>query len=230
VRRIATALIGLALAVLVIGLTLIPLTTPVVTRVLAQRYALAEEAGLPPQRMLEVAEQVRAFVADPAESTLPEQVDGRPGFDVSAVSHLADVRRVITAAQYATWVLAILLGIWLGVALARGHQRHVGHALLAGAVWCAALIFLAALAGTLNFDALFTAFHGLFFAAGTWMFASDSLLIQTFPEQFWATAAALWAGLILLGAVGLAAGSHLLLAPSKAPLPTVHEGPSADRA
>jgi hypothetical protein len=41
VRRIATALIGLALAVLVIGLTLIPLTTPVVTRVLAQRYALA---------------------------------------------------------------------------------------------------------------------------------------------------------------------------------------------
>jgi integral membrane protein (TIGR01906 family) len=180
--------------------------------------------------MLEVAEQVRAFVADPAESTLPEQVDGRPGFDASAVSHLADVRRVIAAAQYATWVLAVLLGVWLGVELSRGQRRQAGHGLLAGAIWCAALVVLAALAGTLDFDALFSAFHGLFFAAGTWMFTSDSLLIQTFPEQFWATAAAVWAGLILLGAVGLAAGAHLLLATPSGASPTTHEGPSAGRA
>jgi uncharacterized membrane protein len=74
----------------------------------------------------------------------------------------------------------------------------------AGAVWCAVLIALAVLAGLSNFDALFTAFHGLFFAEGTWTFAADSLLIRTFPEQFWATAAGVWAALILLGAVALA--------------------------
>ena len=229
-RRLGTALIGLALAVLVVGLTLVPLTTPLATRELARRFAAAEEAGLPPQRMLEVAEQVRAFVAGPVGSTLPEQVDGRPGFDAAAVSHLADVRGVISAARLVTAVLAVLLAVWLGVSLSRGRKRHVGQALLAGAIWGVVLVVAAGLAGTLDFDALFTAFHGLFFAEGTWMFASDSLLIQTFPEQFWASAAGVWAGLILLCSAGLAAGGWLLLSSSRGSSSSDHEGFSADRA
>ncbi len=228
--RIATGLAGLALAVLVVGLALVPLTTPSATRILSQRFSLTEEAGLPRDRMLEVAEQVRAFVAEPADSTLPESVDGRAGFDASAVSHLEDVRSVISTAQLVTWGLAVLLGISLGVAVTRGRIDQVARVMRAGAIWCAALVVLAALAGLLDFDRLFTAFHGLFFAEGTWTFAADSLLIQTFPERFWATAAAVWAALILLGAVGLAAGAHLLgAAQAKADNPR-HEGSSADRA
>jgi integral membrane protein (TIGR01906 family) len=230
VRHVATALVGLALAVFVVGLTLIPLTMPFATRALAERFALAEEAGLPPQRMLEVAEQVRAFVAGPAGSRLPDQVDGRPGFDASAVSHLADVRRVILAARTATWVLALLLGVWLAVALSLGRTRHVSRVMFAGALWCAVLVLLAALAGTLDFEALFSAFHGLFFAAGTWTFSADSLLIQTFPEQFWATAAAVWAVLILATAAALAVCARLLLGLSEAPSASASGGFSVDRA
>jgi integral membrane protein (TIGR01906 family) len=203
-QRVASVLLGLALAVLVVGLALVPLTQPFFTRMLAERYSLAQQAGLSPGRMLDVAEQVRAFVASPGDSTLPAVVDGRQAFDPSAVSHLADVRSVISAALLFTWALAILLAIWVGVELARNHQDRIARAMRAGAVWCAVLIALALFAGLSNFDALFTAFHGLFFAEGTWTFAADSLLIQTFPEQFWATAAVVWAALILLGAVALA--------------------------
>ncbi|OGS93272.1 MAG: hypothetical protein A2061_00695 [Gallionellales bacterium GWA2_59_43] len=37
---------------------------------------------------------------------------------------------------------------------------------------------------TLNFSASFVQFHTLFFQQGTWQFSEDSLLIRTFPEQF----------------------------------------------
>jgi integral membrane protein (TIGR01906 family) len=230
VRRIATALVGLALAVLVVGLALVPLTQPIFTRTLAERYSLAEEAGLPRGRMLEVAEQVRAFVAAPEGSMLPAEVDGRAGFDVSAVSHLVDVRRVISGARLVTWVLALLLGLGLGLAVARGRLGRVARVMRAGAVWCAVLVALAALAGLTDFDALFSAFHGIFFAEGTWTFPSDSLLIQTFPERFWATAAGVWAGLVLLGAVVLAAGAGILSASHAEPLSPSEEAVSADRA
>jgi integral membrane protein (TIGR01906 family) len=212
VRRIATALIGLALGVLVVGLALSMLTQPLFTRLLAERFSLARDAGLPLARMLDVAEQVRSFVAGPKATMLPDVVDGRPGFDVSAVSHLADVRRVIAGARLVTWGLALMLTLWLAVQVVRRRFDRVAQVMRAAAIWCAVLVVLAALAGLLDFDALFSAFHGLFFAEGTWTFASDSLLIQTFPESFWAVAAGMWAVLVLFGAAALTLGARALTA------------------
>ena len=223
-RRIATVLVGLALAVLVVGLALAVLTQPFFTRLLAERFSLAQEASLPRERMLSVAEQVRAFVAGPKGGTLPGVVDGRPGFDAPAVAHLADVRRVIAGARLVTGVLAILLALWFGMEAARGHLDRIAAAMRAAAVWCAALVVLAALAGMLDFEALFSAFHGLFFAEGTWTFAADSLLIQTFPETFWAVSAAVWGGLVLLGGSALALGSRAVQRAQARPLSSEEEG------
>ena len=116
---------------------------------------------------------------------------------------------MIGAAQLLTWALLVGLAVWVWVEFARGRLDRVAAALRAGAVWSVALVALAAVAGLTDFEALFSAFHGLFFAEGTWTFASDSLLIQTFPEAFWATAAGVWAALILAmaGALWLGAGA-----------------------
>ncbi len=211
-RHVWSVLIGLALAVFVVGLALALLTQPFFTRTLAERFSLAEEAGLPRERMLDVAEQVRAFVADRGSATLPDVVDGRPGFDAPSVSHLADVRRVIAGARLLTWALAIVLAITLATAVARRRFDGIAAALRAGAAACAVFVLLTVVAGLFDFDALFSSFHGVFFAEGTWTFASDSLLIQTFPETFWATAAAVWAGLVLLGAALLALGARAVRA------------------
>jgi uncharacterized membrane protein len=62
------------------------------------------------------------------------------------------------------------------------------------------LVVLGGLAAVFDFSTFFAAFHSLFFAAGTWQFPYDSLLIRLFPERFWTTAGAAWAVLAAGGA------------------------------
>lgn len=202
-RRAITAFTGIALAVLVTGVSVSLLTGHAFTWLLASRYSLAAEAGLPRQRMLDVAEQVRAFVVDGDAQTLPATVDGRPGFDDTAVSHLLDVRHVLDRARIVTGLLAALFAIWLGVQIARTRTAEVAAALRAGAVASASIVGLAVVVAASDFERFFAAFHGLFFTSGTWTFPYDSLLIRTFPEPFWVTAGLAWGGLVLLFAAGL---------------------------
>lgn len=210
-RWLETLVVGAALAVLIVGIALFPLTQPAFTRIVAGRFALADEAGLTRAQMLSTAEKVRLFVVDgDRDGSLPAAVDGRPGFDRAAVSHLLDVRRVLSGAQLVTGLAAAFVAVWIGVEVARRRTYRIASAMKVGAAACVTLVVLAVLAGFVNFDWLFTQFHGLFFAAGTWEFPADSLLIQTFPEAFWATAGATWAALILLGAGGLALGARFI--------------------
>jgi integral membrane protein (TIGR01906 family) len=204
VRRVSTWLVGLALAVFLLGASVVPLTIPAFTRLTASRVSLAEDAGLSQERMLEVAEQVRRFVVANDGPTLPATVDGRPGFDEAAVSHLLDVRRVLSAARILTGVLALALAVGLAYEVARKRTERVADALMAGAVCSVVLVVLCAVAAASDFDTFFSAFHGLFFSAGTWTFPYDSLLIRTFPEPFWVSAGAVWGGLVLAGAGVLA--------------------------
>lgn len=209
--RIGSAIVaGLALALFVAGLALLPMLHPTYTKLLAQRYSLVAQTGLSQSRVLSVAEQVRRFVTDADANSLPAAVDGRPGFDRQAVSHLRDVANVLGGARTVTGVLAALVASWLGVLTARRRFRDISLGLMAGGGFCLLLVVLGALAGTMNFDALFTWFHGLFFAAGTWQFPADSLLIEVFPEGFWMAAGATWAGLILLGGAVLGLGGWLV--------------------
>jgi integral membrane protein (TIGR01906 family) len=210
VRVVTTLLVGLALAVLVVGVTLYPLLHPTFTRVLSERYSLVQEAGISQTSMLSAAEKVREFVADGDVASLPATVDARAGFDAAAVSHLRDVQTVVSGARTVTGLLAAILVVWLGWELWRQRLDRIAPALLAGAGFCVAIVVLGAVAGIVNFDVLFERFHGLFFSAGTWQFPADSLLIQAFPEQFWSTAAAVWAGLILLGGALLATAGMLV--------------------
>lgn len=211
-RSVSTWVVGLALALVVVGTAVLALTAPGFTRALAERFSLAAEAGLSPERMLEVAEQVRAFVVTSNADSLPATVDGRSGFDGSAVSHLIDVRRVLNAARLFTGLLTALVTIWIALELARKRPERIADALRAGAILAVVFVALAALAAVLDFERFFTAFHGLFFRSGTWTFAFDSLLIQTFPEPFWATCGAAWAVLTVLGAGALLGLARLLTA------------------
>jgi len=215
-RSVSTWAVGFALALVVVGTAVLPLTSPGFTRALSGRFSLAAEAGLPPERMLEVAEQVRAFVVTSEADTLPETVDGRSGFDAGAVSHLIDVRRVLSAARLLTGLLTALVTIWIAIELARKRPERIADALRAGAILAVAFVVLAAAAAVLDFERFFTAFHGVFFRSGTWTFAFDSLLIQTFPEPFWVSCGAAWAALTVLGAGALLGLARLLTAPQGA--------------
>lgn len=202
-ERLAVWVAGLLLAVLGLGLALLPLETPPFTAALSERFSRTEEAGLTAEQTARLAEQVRAFVVA-GRGALPAIYAGAPAFDASAVSHLRDVREVIAGAHVATAVIGLLASVVGVVAWRSGRRRLVGAALIrGGAILGTAVVVIAVLAVT-SFDAFFSAFHGVFFAAGTWTFPYDSLLIRLFPEGFWATAGAIWGVVALIVATAFA--------------------------
>ncbi|MDR2108375.1 MAG: DUF1461 domain-containing protein [Coriobacteriales bacterium] len=88
---------------------------------------------------------------------------------------------------------------------ANGDQRAPGaaknpltQALVIGALTPLVLAVCLAVVGFLNFEALFSAMHRIFFAEGSWLFAADSLLIRALPEGFWIGCALVWALSLLL--------------------------------
>jgi integral membrane protein (TIGR01906 family) len=209
-RAAEVAVAAVLWSALVLGSSVMTLIVPVYTSALTQALDVPATAGLPAADVVRLTAQVRALVADPEFDPLPATWKGRPAFDQAAVSHLMDVRGVFGGARLATGLAALLLAAYVGWCVARRRFEALAGGMLAGAVLLAAGIVLAIVAALTSFDAVFTAFHGLFFAAGTWMFPADSLLIRLFPERFWEVSGAIWAGLALIGAVALAVAARLL--------------------
>jgi hypothetical protein len=195
-RGIAAVALGLVL----LGVPVLVLQAPPVTAALVAHYYTPADAGLPLPVALRSAEQVRAYTTDPAAAPLPATVDGRIGFDEASASHLRDVRAVLLRARALTLACAAALALALAFALPAGKRRAVAWVLRAGSLGIVTLAIVAAAAGAVDFEAFFTAFHGLFFAAGTWEFPSGTLLIALFPEPLWAALGALWALGVLAGA------------------------------
>jgi integral membrane protein (TIGR01906 family) len=178
--------------------------TPPYTAFLVVRVDAPTLADLDAEATRAVAEEVRAFVGGASGATLPETLDdGRPAFDAKAVAHLDDVRKVLRAARLATLFAVIVAGAWVLWAYRRRHARALATSLTASAWIVAGVVALAGIAALTDFGWFFTAFHGLFFEAGTWQFPADALLIRLFPEPFWAASGATWGALALAGAAVL---------------------------
>lgn len=114
---------------------------------------------------------------------------GAPAFNAREIAHMQDVRGVVTGLLIA-WVVAVILLAVASLA-GRGRPAHV-EALRRGLVWGAlAAIGLLAFLGLfmlVDFDAFFTAFHGVFFEGDSWRFASDDTLRRLYPYAFWGIA------------------------------------------
>lgn len=209
-RGAETAVAALLWSALVLGSAVMTLTVPAYTSALTQALGVPASAGLPAADVVRLSGQVRALVADAEFDSLPTTWKGSPAFDTAAVNHLMDVRRVFSGARLATGLAALLLAVYVGWCVAARRFRELASGMFAGAAVLAVGIVLVLAGALTSFDTLFAAFHGLFFAAGTWMFPADSLLIRLFPERFWEVSGAAWGGLSLVGAVVLALAARLL--------------------
>ncbi len=196
VRRAAVLVVAACLALFALGVSLAPLQTEGFTQTLSARYSRAAEAGLSPERMSEIAEVVRAYVVA-GRGELPATVDGRPGFERAAISHLDDVADVLAAARWTTFVIGVALAVASVTAWRCGLHREVARALESGAAVTVTLPVVTVAIALADFDAFFAGFHSLMFASGTWTFPPDSLLILAFPEGFWVASGVAWALLVL---------------------------------
>lgn len=196
-------LVALGVCVVAIAISVSILLAPPFTSVVTKAVDVVSSSGLSPETADQVAQHVRRFVVTNNASPLPAKVDGRSGFDASAVSHLEDVRELIATLRWTAAVILLALLTWFVVGLRRRRHADVASALRWGALTCLGAPLVLAALGLADFDRLFTAFHGVFFDAGTWVFPADSLLIALFPEQFWEVAGASLAALIITQGVAL---------------------------
>ncbi|NMR28268.1 TIGR01906 family membrane protein [Arthrobacter sp. SF27] len=123
--------------------------------------------------------------------------DGEQLFLDSEVGHMADVKTVIMGAWIAGAVM-LVLAVLAVIYLARTYPGGIRRGLFAGSAATLILIIVLGVLGALNWQGFFTAFHGVFFADGTWTFFVDDTLIRLFPAQFWMDAGIVIAVLVLM--------------------------------
>jgi len=111
--------------------------------------------------------------------------NGDPIFNERELSHMEDVKAVVTGMRVALAIGMLILlafsifaerGRWqplLNKAFNRGGWALIG-------LIAAILLFVA-----LSFNSLFTWFHQIFFESGTWQFHPSDTLIRLFPMRFW---------------------------------------------
>ncbi|MBS1248818.1 MAG: hypothetical protein MAG431_00380 [Chloroflexi bacterium] len=111
--------------------------------------------------------------------------DGDALFEERELSHMEDVKAVLEGVLLAFWVGAAVLALSALWAWRRGGWQPYTDALSRGG-WLTVGLLLTILVFTfLSFDALFVAFHRVFFEGDTWLFKYSDTLIRLFPIRFW---------------------------------------------
>jgi len=160
----------------------------------------ADPLGMAPEERLRLARASIAFLNTPRGVGRLDDVqfaDGTVAFDAREISHMDDVKLVydqLTAAAAIAFVVAVAAA-W--VLIRQGHLSLVWGALSDGSLFTLCVLVALGVWMAVGFDAFFTAFHGIFFEAGTWLFDYSDMLIRLFPLKFWVDA-----GLIIAVGVG----------------------------
>ncbi len=184
------------------GLSFRIVLLPFVTTVLAGQTVNNHLSEFSRSELVAVAEAGRDYVDSVPGATMPTGSDERTSFTPEVVSHMEDVRVVISASAYITIAVCIALLIALILVWRFLGRQYLGNSLFRGGVTAIVVVFILGVVGVLSFDTLFTAMHQLLFADGTWTFSADSLLICAYPIGFWIGMATVWAiSLLLLSAI-----------------------------
>lgn len=111
--------------------------------------------------------------------------DGEPIFNERELSHMQDVKKVVTGMRFALLGATLMLVVITVLAIKGGWQQSLLTAYVRGAWLLIGLIIAILIFVSLNFENLFTWFHQIFFESGTWRFYTSDTLIRLFPMRFW---------------------------------------------
>ncbi|MCU0314126.1 MAG: DUF1461 domain-containing protein [Solirubrobacteraceae bacterium] len=128
-------------------------------------------------------------------ATLPE---GGAAFNAREITHMDDVRSVVTLVLVAWFVALLVLGlVWLLRRPALREGLRLGGLLTIGLIGVAALLMAA------DWEAFFTAFHGVFFDGDSWRFPEQDSLRRLYPYAFWQIAGGVLVALVVAQAAAL---------------------------
>jgi integral membrane protein (TIGR01906 family) len=121
--------------------------------------------------------------------------------------HMLDVKNV-TRGALTVWAVGGVLGLLAaGALLYFGERAALRAGLLSGAAITLVIYLGLILYIAVNFSALFTQFHQVFFEGGTWLFLFSDTLIRLFPVRFWQDAFIFIGGASVVEALVIGAGA-----------------------
>lgn len=111
--------------------------------------------------------------------------DGQPLFIESELSHMQDVKNVIKGMIVAWNILTVYLLFFIALSIFGKQKKALFMASSAGG-WISVILVAGILFFlSLDFNALFTAFHHIFFTGDSWLFSYSDTLIRLYPLVFW---------------------------------------------
>jgi len=131
--------------------------------------------------------------------------DGEPIYVASELSHMEDVKSVVTEMRIALVGMMVVILVINILAVKNGWQKDVYFSYERGGWITISLIVAILIFVLLSFDQLFNWFHQIFFESGTWRFYTSDTLIRLFPMRFWRDS------FIFVGALSLVVGVLLVL-------------------
>ena len=197
--RLGGFLIAAATALVILGGSIVPFTTPAYVGLEQGRVGVDGMARYTPGELDLINQQILADLflwrGDFAvgDTQLMQVLNEREK------AHMRDVRGVFLG--FEILVLAGIVGLIAASRRARSPEARaaVWRAVGKGARGLVVALAVAGAFAVLAFDAAFEVFHGLFFSSGSYTFnPRTDHLVQLFPEQFWSDTA------IAVGAVAIA--------------------------
>ncbi len=114
--------------------------------------------------------------------------DGSPIYNEREFSHMLDVKNLVQLMMKIMLPMAAFLVLAFIFAWRLGWKSEFWKAVSLGGWLTLGMIGLILVGTLINFDALFTGFHHLFFTGSTWLFYTNDTLIRLFPEKLWSDA------------------------------------------
>ncbi|MDO8240905.1 MAG: DUF1461 domain-containing protein [Candidatus Moranbacteria bacterium] len=120
----------------------------------------------------------------------------------SEAAHMQDVKNLFVVGE---WMLVISIMILVGSYFILKNPQTYWCSLRAGSVLTIIIIILLGIFMLFDFENIFIHFHQIFFPQGNWIFPSNSLMIQIFPESLfeWLGMMSTSASLFLAGIIAI---------------------------
>jgi integral membrane protein (TIGR01906 family) len=203
VHRLAAILIGIATAIVIVSVAILPFLTPQWVAFEQGRAQAEAWTGYAPEQLRTATNAILSDLLFGGDFDVA--IDGKPVLEPREQAHMRDVRTVFRA----LWVLAVISVVGLALASRRADRAGTWRAVRGGAIGLTIGTIVLGVVGLVAFDQLFELFHELFFPPGSYLFdPRTDKLVQLFPFDFW-NETAIAAGVVIVGtslAVAVVAG------------------------
>lgn len=228
---VASLVVGIATALVVIALAILPFLNPVWVGFEQGRAQAAAWTGFDPADLRAVTDSILAdLVLGPP--TFDVTLNGQPVLNERERAHMRDVRNVF-AGFYAVALVAaiVLVAVFVASSSPTARARLWRRLRRSGQVIAVATVVLG-VAGIAFFDTAFELFHELFFPPGSFLFNPlTDRLVQLFPQTFWVETT-MGVGVVIIAlALGLAwlAGRRAAAIEARGAAATVLPAPAGSR-